>query len=100
MPQAWQNGAMAQSPYREPGPLSEALAKLFLTQQKVELGWTDQDVADRTGISRAQINHIMKGRKQPTLGEIDAICAALKLPFAETVAAADKASMRRHFNQK
>jgi len=91
---------VSKSSYRDPGPLSDELSKLFLHQQKVELKWTDQDVADRTGISRGQINSIIQGRKQPTLGEVDAICFAMDMPFGETVTKADQASMRRHFGKK
>ncbi len=55
----------------EPGrrPRDAALAKSRVGVLLFERGWTDQDLAERSGLERVRINRIKNGRVQPTVRE-------------------------------
>lgn len=46
-------------------------------------GWTKQQLADATGIDRANISRIIAGRTNCTLSSADVIAKALEIPLSE-----------------
>lgn len=51
----------------------------FLKQRRVELGLSQQDVADRTGMARATINRLEQALFWPGMKQFLIICEALHL---------------------
>ena len=51
--------------------------------RRLELGWTQEDLAGRAEIDRPYISLIEVGRKQPTLSVLYLLASALEMPFAE-----------------
>lgn len=47
-----------------------------------ERGWTDVELAARTGIGRPHVNELKNGRAMPRVGTALRIAAALELPVA------------------
>ena len=45
-------------------------------------GWSQEELADRSGIHRTYISGVERGTRNPTLGIIEAIANGLGLPVA------------------
>jgi len=56
---------------------SEAALVLYLKEVAQRRGLTNQQLADKTGIDRPQINRILNGQKTPTLASFFKIADAL-----------------------
>ncbi len=50
-----------------------------LKDRRTELGLSQQDVADRAGMTRANYAHIERGRHEPNLEQLEAIAKALDI---------------------
>jgi transcriptional regulator with XRE-family HTH domain len=53
-------------------------------------GWTDVELARRTGIDRAHLNALTNGRVEPTVGTALAIARALAMPVAAVFPATER----------
>jgi len=53
-------------------------------------GWTDTELAARTGIARSRVNRIKNRRSEPTVAEALAICTALERRVAEVFVLGDE----------
>jgi transcriptional regulator with XRE-family HTH domain len=53
-------------------------------------GWTENDLAVRTGIGRPRVNRIKNGRVEPTVAEALAICGALQRQISEVFGLASR----------
>ena len=52
---------------------------------RAERGWSQADLADRSGVSRIHIARIETGQREPTLGVIEKLAKALKVRAAELI---------------
>jgi transcriptional regulator with XRE-family HTH domain len=50
----------------------------LLSRTLYRRGWTESDLAERSGIARPRVNLIKNGRVEPTVAEALAICGALR----------------------
>lgn len=50
-----------------------------MRERRLELNLSQQEVADRTGLSRANYSHIERGRSEPNLEQMVSIAKALKV---------------------
>lgn len=57
-----------------------------LSQLLFEQGWSDADLAARTGLSRARVNRLKNRRARPTVGDALLISDAVGIPIAEIFA--------------
>lgn len=53
--------------------------RIKMKQRRIELGLSQQDVADLTGMTRANYAHIERGRHEPNLEQMEAIAKVLKV---------------------
>lgn len=47
--------------------------------RRLELGFSQQEVADNAGLSRANYSHIERGRSEPNLNQMISIAKVLKV---------------------
>lgn len=50
-----------------------------MRNRRVELGLSQQDVADKSGLTRANYSHIERGRSEPNLSQMVSIAKTLKV---------------------
>ncbi|QBE65017.1 helix-turn-helix domain-containing protein [Pseudoduganella lutea] len=64
-------------------------------------GWSLEELARRTGISRATLSRIERGESSPTASLLGKLCAAYGLPMSRLVAAVEEqgAQLVRHADQ-
>jgi transcriptional regulator with XRE-family HTH domain len=72
----------------EKNPPPESLARR-IADCRAELGWTQQDLADRLGISRVAVSHLEAGMSQPGERTVALLAGVFKLEPRELVAATD-----------
>lgn len=73
-----------------PSPLSREVARILSAQ--VDRSATSQaSVADRAGISRAQLSRILSAQKVFTLDQLDAVCIALECDIVDVLDSASRA---------
>ena len=65
----------------------------LLSRTLYRRGWTENDLATRTGIARPRVNRIKNGRVEPTVAEALAICSALQREVTEVFVPADAATL-------
>lgn len=53
--------------------------RINMRMRRIELGFSQQDVADKAGLSRANYSHIERGRSEPNLNQMIAIAKVLKV---------------------
>ncbi len=56
-----------------------------LQQRRVELGWSQSDLARRSGIDRVHLSLLENGRKHPTLWTLKTLAKPLRLKLTELV---------------
>jgi putative transcriptional regulator len=54
-----------------------------IQKNRKELGLTQEDVADKVGISRAYMGYIEQGRYAPSLEVLEKVAKALKSPISD-----------------
>lgn len=70
--------------------LTSAVAEVLIAEKAVK-GTTYDELAEKTGISRAQIIRYIKGQRSPMVSELEAICTVLGLePQAVMIAAVQR----------
>jgi DNA-binding XRE family transcriptional regulator len=52
-----------------------------LIQRRRELGWTQQELAERSGVGQAEISRIERGSRSPTIETYSRLAAALAMEF-------------------
>ena len=52
-----------------------------LILRRRELGWTQKELADRSGVGQAEISRIERGTRSPTIETYSRLAAALKIDF-------------------
>ncbi len=52
-----------------------------LIQRRRELGWTQKELADRSGVGQAEISRIERGSRSPTIETYSRLAAALQIEF-------------------
>lgn len=67
----------------------------LIDDKMVSLGWTNEEVADRSGISYATVSKIRNGNPSITFESFWRVCSVLKLPMPEVVSGAFKSLRRR-----
>lgn len=67
---------------RKNAKLPKVLGKKIQKRRK-ETGLTQEDVADKIGISRAYMGYIEQGRYAPSLEVLEKLAKALKSPIAD-----------------
>ncbi|UOE54945.1 helix-turn-helix domain-containing protein [Cytobacillus oceanisediminis] len=50
-----------------------------MKDQRIKLGLSQQEVADKSGLSRANYSHIERGRSEPNLSQMVSIAKVLKV---------------------
>ena len=86
---------MPTSPARPIGALTLEIASCIrgeLARQQL----AKTTLADRVGISRAQLNKIVNGKKANDIENLDRIVYALRLDLETVLREADEATPRRH----
>jgi transcriptional regulator with XRE-family HTH domain len=73
---------------QEKNPAPESLARR-IADQRAELGWTQQDLADRLGISRVAVSHLEAGMSQPGERTVALLAGVFKLEPRQLVAGTD-----------
>lgn len=68
--------------------LKEALAKPGAPSQNA--------VAESTGIAKGQLSDMLAGKKQFTVGQLDAVCYVLRLDMVKLIEVAEAATDTRH----
>lgn len=81
---------MPSRPARAPRPLTLEIAAI-LRAARARQRVTTEELAEATGISRAQVGKQLGGAKPINLDELDLICHALGLNVVEVLAEADRA---------
>ena len=66
---------------------------------RIEKGWTQQRLADYSGIARANIARLEAGRHAPRIDTIELLARALSLPLAELFETSVTASNLRNLNE-
>lgn len=66
---------------RKNARLPKVLGKKIQKQRKV-LGYTQEELGDKVGISRAYMGYIEQGRYAPSLEVLEKIAKALKSPIS------------------
>lgn len=61
-----------------------------LREERLRLGITQEDLADRAGVSARFISFLETGRRQPSLSALAAISKGLGLPLSTLAAAVEK----------
>lgn len=67
---------------RKNAKLPKVLGKKIQKRRK-ELGFTQEDIADKVGISRAYMGYIEQGRYAPSLEVLEKVAKALKSPISD-----------------
>lgn len=67
---------------RSNAKLPRVLGKRVQKARK-QIGFTQEDVADKVGISRAYMGYIEQGRNAPSLEIIEKLAKVLKIPIRE-----------------
>lgn len=57
---------------------------------RAESGYTLEELAERTGISRATLSRLERGESSPTASMLGALCAAFKTPLSRVIADAEQ----------
>jgi transcriptional regulator with XRE-family HTH domain len=71
-----------------PDPRHERLGRR-IADHRARLGWTQQDLADRVGISRVAVSHLEAGMSQPGERTVTLLAGIFKLEPRELVAGTD-----------
>jgi transcriptional regulator with XRE-family HTH domain len=80
----------------EPGALSIQLGKQIKTKLAADGAPSQNDVARASGIATGQLSEVLSGKKQFTMGQLDAVCYVLRLDMAKEIEAAETATDTRH----
>jgi len=67
---------------RKNAKLPKVLGKKIQKRRK-EIGLTQEDVADKVGISRAYMGYIEQGRYAPSLEVLEKVAKTLKSPISD-----------------
>lgn len=53
--------------------------RINMRMRRIELGFSQQEVADKAGLSRANYSHIERGRSEPNLNQMISIAKVLNV---------------------
>jgi transcriptional regulator with XRE-family HTH domain len=73
-----------------PEPLWRELVGQVLRSERIELGRTLQQVAQRAGVSPQYLSEIERGRKDSSSEMLESVCGALGLRLADLLAASSR----------
>lgn len=73
--------------------LSDAIAA-NVRAERARRRWRQEDLAERTGLSRSTIGYIESGRVKVTADYIPALCRAFELPLSDLASGADPDDLR------
>lgn len=73
--------------------LSDAIAA-NVRAERARRRWRQEDLADKTGLSRSTIGYLESGRVKVTADYIPALCRAFELPLSDLAAGADPEDLR------
>jgi transcriptional regulator with XRE-family HTH domain len=63
-------------------PLSDLVAERIRNLRETQ-GWTQEDLAEASGLSRDAVSRIERGDRGPRLETLEAIACALKIPVTQ-----------------
>jgi transcriptional regulator with XRE-family HTH domain len=73
--------------------LSDAIAA-NVRAERARRRWRQEDLAEKTGLSRSTIGYLESGRVKVTADYIPALCRAFELPLSDLAAGADPEDLR------
>jgi transcriptional regulator with XRE-family HTH domain len=59
-------------------------------ERRMSLSWSQQRLADASGLSRAEIQFVERGRRRAKIGTVRRLCAALGVSYLELAAQAER----------
>lgn len=62
-----------------------ALLSANVRHLRVELGWSQEDLAEKSGLHRTYISGIERGVRNPTLSVLDRLAKTLGVPPSELI---------------
>lgn len=57
-----------------------------IRKRRLALGWSQEELADRTGVHRTYLSGLERAARNPSLDVLERIAAALQVPLGELVA--------------
>lgn len=82
------DGARVSDPLTGSDPLWRELVGQVLRSERIDLGRTLQQVAQRAGVSAQYLSEVERGRKDPSSEMLESICGAVGLRLADLLSAA------------
>lgn len=96
----WRRSQKRTAKVRTGGALALRTVAASIRAARIARGWTQQELADRSGIDRPNIARLEAGKHMPRIDTVAMLAEVLSLPIGELVETSISASQMRMRNQE